>query len=121
MIRNSKPKIEHLTEELLTKLQEMGFCKYYDSCNRKIDKVNTKAFYKPYHCCGGTFKLAINIERAYRSCSGKDVKPYVKIDTPYDSWWGKSWDLSEFTKEMENFQIQLANDMKELRKLGIIS
>lgn len=120
MLRNSKPKIDHLTEELLVKLQKMGFCKYYDSLHRELDDVNAKAFYKPYECCGGIFELSINIAQPY-SFMGKDVVPFVKIDTPYDSWWGKSWDLTEFTKDMEAFQAQLASDIKELRRLGVIS
>lgn len=121
MLRNSKPIINKLTEELIIELNKMGFGKYYDSCYREIDNINCKAFYKSYSCCGGTFKLNINIESPYISWTGKEIKPMVCISTPYDSWWSKDWTISEFTKDMEDFQNELKNDLQKLRKLGVIS
>ena len=55
MLRNSKPKITHLTEETMKLLNDMGFSKYQDSLHRPIDNINIKAFYKSYSCCGGRF------------------------------------------------------------------
>ena len=120
MLRNSKPIINHLTQEMVNELNNMGFGKFYDSLYREIDNINCQAFYKSYSCCGGTFKLVINIEDSYYFC-GNEVNPCVNIETPYDSWWCKKWTLSEFTKDMEEFQKQLEKDIKKLRKMGIIS
>ena len=85
MLRNSKPKITHLTEDTIKLLNDMGFSKYQDSLHRPIDNINIKAFYKSYSCCGGVFKLDINLERC--CFCGTEIYPYVKIKTPYDSWW----------------------------------
>jgi hypothetical protein len=120
MLRNSKPIINKLTDELISELNNMGFGKYYDSCYRKIDNINCKAFYKTYHFCGGSVDLRINIENPHIFC-GTEVNPCVEIWTPYDSWWCKGWSISEFTKDMEDFQNELKKDLQKLRKLGIIS
>ena len=119
MLRNSKPIISNLNQEQFEALLKIGFCKYQDSIDRPIDNVNTKAFYKPYDCCGGTFKLEINLSHYW--FNNNEVIPSVKIHTPYDRWWSDNWNLSDFTKEMEKFLIDLENDIKELRKLGVIS
>ena len=119
MLRNSKPKITHLTEETMKLLNDMGFSKYQDSLHRPIDNINIKAFYKSYSCCGGSFDLDINLERC--CFCGTEMYPYVKIKTPYDSWWCDSWNIADFTKDMEKFQKELEKDLKILRKNGIIS
>ena len=119
MLRNSKPKITHLTEETMKLLNDRGFSKYKDSLHRPIDNINIKAFYKSYSCCGGSFDLSINLERC--CFCGTEEYPYVKIKTPYDSWWCDSWNIADFTKDMEEFQKELEKDLKILRKNGIIS
>ncbi|MGM9881595.1 MAG: hypothetical protein ACI31S_01985 [Bacilli bacterium] len=119
MLRNSKPKITHLNEEQMKILNDMHFGKYYDSLYRPIDNINITSFYKSYSCCGGTFDLCINLERC--CFCGEEIYPYVKIKTSYDSWWCDNWNIAEFTKDMEDFQKELAEDLKKLRKLGIIS
>ena len=118
MLRNSKPKITHLTEETTKLLNDMGFSKYYDSMHRPVE-INSKSFYKSYGCCGGSFDLAINLER--RCFCGTEIYPYVKIKTPYDSWCCASWNIADFTKDMEKFQKDLEKDLKILRNNGIIS
>lgn len=118
MLRNSKPKITHLTEETMKLLNDMGFSKYYDSIHRPVE-INSTSFYKSYSCCGGSFDLSINLERC--CFCGTEIYPYVQIKTPYDSWWCDSWNIAEFTKDMEKFQKELAEDLKILRKNGIIS
>lgn len=120
MLRNSKPIINRLTQEMIDELNNMGFGKIYDSCYREIDDINCQAFHKRYSCCGGTFRLVINIENTHYFLGNK-IEPNVSIETPYDSWWCKKWTLSEFTKDMEEFQKQLEKDIKSLRKMGIIS
>lgn len=120
MLRNSKPKITSLTTQLSKELNNMGF--YSDtlfSGKQKIDE-NTIIFQKKYSCCGGSFELFIRLGQKYTFC-GEEIIPEVKIITPYDSWWNKAWNISDFTKDMEDFQNKLKNDLQKLRKLGIIS
>lgn len=119
MMRNSNPKIRTLNKYQFETLKEMGFCKHYDGMNRLIDDINTEAFYKPYNCCGGVFKLKIQLGR-YTFC-GNEIYPFVKIESPYDRFWSKNWGISEFTKSMEEFQNALRNDLKRLRKIGVIT
>lgn len=118
MLRNSKPKIKYLTEDIVDLLNNMRFGKYQDSLYSPVD-INCTGFYKSYNCCGGVFRLAINLEGC--NFCGTEIYPYVQIKTPYDSWCCDSWNIADFTKDMEKFQKELSEDLKILRKHGIIS
>ena len=119
MIRNSKPKTRELNNEQIELLNNIGF--YVDSFSGK-EKVgkNSMCFEKAYECCGGIFDLLISIEEKYTFC-GEECGDKVVIHTPYNNWWCDNWTLQEFSKSMENFQKELKEDLKKLRKIGIIS
>lgn len=121
MLRNSKPKMVKLTKDLANELNDMGFYSngLFGSGREKIDE-DTKLFEKKYNCCGGSFGLLIRLGRPYIFC-GDEINPEVQITTPYNSWWCARWNISDFTKEMEDFQNELKKDLQKLRKLGVIS
>ena len=119
MLRNSKPLIRQLNEKQAIELNKMGFYVYYFGNHEKIN-VNTKYFEKSYECCGGVFELDININERHIT-NGEELGNSVLISTPYDKWWGSEWSLQEFSNSMEEFQKEIKEDLKGLRKLGIIS
>lgn len=116
-MENYKPKVRYLTEEQATILNNLGF--YTEGCFRteKID-VNSTDFKKSYDVCGGSFTLAINFDR-YNFC-GNDIYPYVKIKSPYDSWWSQYWNVSEFVEELDKFNDDIKTDIGVLIGLDLI-
>lgn len=109
MLRNSKILVNYLNDNQVEKLKELGFHQDCLGRNEPI-KNSSESIEKYYSCCGGTFRLLVYL-----------YKDYVQIRTPYNSWWCDDWSLSEFTSTMEKFQEELKRDLKELRKVGIIS
>lgn len=109
MLRNSKILICDLNDEQVKVLNELGF--YNESWGRnEYIKKESQSIEKYYNCCGGTFTLMVHL-----------YEKKVKIHTPYNNWWCSNWEILEFTKDMEKFQEELKSDIKQLRKVGIIS
>lgn len=120
ILRNSKPKVKKLNEIQVKRLIELGFKHNSLFSNDNEITTDTSTFEKSYDCCGGSFDLFVRIgdEYYFNDCL---IQPEVKIATPYDSWWCEKWTLRDFTNSMEKFENDLQNDIRELRKLGIIS
>lgn len=119
MIRNIKPIITSLNSIQVNKLNELGF--RHNSLferGKEID-ISDMHFEKSYSCCGGCFEFNINISPRH-TINNKKYGQECYIQTPYNSWWCSSWRIDEFTKDMESFEKKLNNDIKELRKVGII-
>ena len=118
MLRNVKTIINKLNEQQAKTLNKLGF--YHSSIGQYRDiKIDDTHFTKTYNCCGGQFDLEISIEPKYYFC-GNLCGSRCYIQTPYDKWWCSNWDIDKFTKDMDNFQKELKEDIKELRKVGII-
>ena len=117
IVKNYKPKVRYLEEYQVEALKNMGF-----SATSLIQKTelnrNTGDFCKSYGMCGGGFTLRINLESCYYGDTY--YKPYVKIKTPYDSWWSSMWNIKEFTDEVRDFYEELNGDIGALVVLGII-
>lgn len=120
MLKNTKPLITELELSHITLLKELGFYVERIFSSDKEIKLTDTFFQKNYSCCGGTFTLQIDI-RFRHIFNGKWVGQTVKIRTPYDSWWCDYWNIADFTKDMEDFQRKLQDDLQVLRKNGIIS
>lgn len=120
MIRNTKPIIRELNSIQVNKLNELGFRHSSLFERGKEVEISDTHFEKSYSCCGGCFELNINILPRH-IVNDKECGCECYIQTPYDRWWCSNWRIDEFTKDMENFQKELNNDIKELRKIGIIS
>lgn len=116
-MENYKPKVRYLTEEQATILNNLGF--YRDGFNNqeKVDK-NYSSFQKSYDVCGGRFRLMINFERC--NFCGTEIYPYVKMKSPYDSWWSQYWNISEFMKELDKFNDDIKMDIGVLIGLDLI-
>lgn len=116
-MKNYKPKVSYLEEYHVEALKNMGFSA--TSLIRKVElNRNTRDFCKSYGMCGGGFTLRVNLESCYYGDTY--YKPYVKIKTPYDSWWSSMWDIKDFTDEIRDFYEELNGDIGALVALGII-
>lgn len=116
-MKNYKPKVRHLEEYHVEALKNMGFSA--TSLIRKVEfNRNTGDFCKSYGMCGGGFTLRVNLESCYYG--NTYYKPYVKIKTPYDSWWSSMWNIKDFTDEIRDFYEELNGDIGALVALGII-
>ena len=104
----------------MKELNDMGFGRYCDGWFReKINDVSTTDFFKSYDCCDRCFRLAI----ALRGCElgGQEIHPSVSISTLEDDGYADDWKIRDFIEDMEKFQRELRKDLKQLRKLGVIS
>jgi hypothetical protein len=116
-VKNYKPKVRYLEDYQVKALNNLGFYTPYISHKKEINK-NTSDFQKNYGMCGGGFTLKINLQ--YYCFGDTHYKPYVKIKTPYDSWWSSLWEVNAFTEEIREFQEELNRDIGALIALGII-
>lgn len=116
-MKNYRPKIRYLKEYHIIALKNLGFCTTSIIGNYELSELTTD-FFKSYGVCGSGFTLRINLENCWYG--DKCYKPYVKIKSPYDSWWSRLWDTKEFSDELRNFYEELNRDVGALVALGII-